>query len=106
MQKSIILLFILISFHGFSQTVFEFDKEKSISVDGLNAPIPFSQGINSAQIQTIDLNNDSVEEWVIWDINSGTLQIFEKNEENFKLRPELRYFFPSDISGFFGFGGF
>lgn len=103
MQKSIILLFILISFHGFSQTVFEFDKEKSISVDGLNAPIPFSQGINSAQIQTIDLNNDSVEEWVIWDINSGTLQIFEKNEENFKLRPELRYFFPSDISGFFWF---
>ncbi|MFN3999612.1 T9SS type A sorting domain-containing protein [Algoriphagus sp.] len=100
MQKSILILFALISFKVFPQTVFEFDKEKSISVNGQNVPISFSQGINSAQIQTIDLTGDGVEEWVIWDINSRALQVFEKKEENFSFRPELSYFFPSDISGF------
>lgn len=101
MQKTILILFALISFQVFPQTVFEFDQEKSILVEGQLVPISFSQGINSAQIQTIDLNNDGVEEWVIWDINSRSLQVFEKNGENFRIRPELSYFFPSDISGFF-----
>lgn len=100
MQKMLLLLFGFISFSAFSQTVFEFDQEKSIQVDGLTIPNPFSQGINSAQIQTIDLTGDGVEEWVIWDINSRQLQVFEKSGENFKLRPELSYFFPADISGF------
>jgi hypothetical protein len=100
MQKPILLLFALITFQVFPQTVFEFNQEKSIAVNGQNLPIPFSQGINSAQIQTIDLTGDGVEEWVIWDINSRTLQVFEKSSENFTLRPELSYYFPSEISGF------
>lgn len=101
MQKTFLLLFVLISFPVFPQTVFEFDQEKSISVNGQNVPISFSMGINSAQIQTIDLTGDGKEEWVIWDINSRTLQVFEKTGDNFSLLPELSYFFPSDISGFF-----
>lgn len=100
MQKPLLFLFAFISFQAFPQTVFEFDLSKSIQVSETIIPNPFSQGINSAQIQTIDLTNDGVEEWVIWDINSRQLQVFEKNGENFSLRPELSYFFPSDISGF------
>ena len=100
MQKTLLILFFFISFTAFSQTIFEFDQEKSILVNGDAIPNPFSQGINSAQIQTMDLTNDGVEDWVIWDINSRQLQVFEKNGENFSLRPELSYLFPADISGF------
>ncbi len=100
MQKTLLLLFFFISFTAFSQTIFEFDQEKSIQVNGAGIPNPFSQGINSAQIQTMDLTNDGVDDWVIWDINSRQLQVFEKNGENFSLRPELSYLFPADISGF------
>lgn len=100
MQKTLLLLFFFISFSAFSQTIFEFDQEKSIQVNGSTISNPFSQGINSAQIQTIDLNNDGDEEWVIWDINSRQLQVFEKNGENFNLRAELSYLFPADINGF------
>jgi hypothetical protein len=57
-------------------------------------------GINSAQIQTMDLTGDGKEEWVVWDINSRQLQVFEKTGEQFRIRPELSYFFPSEISGF------
>lgn len=101
MPRLLLFLFILISFQVFPQTVFEFDQEKSLRIDGQNVPIPFSQGINSAQIQTIDLTGDGKEEWVVWDINARTLQVFAKNGEAFALLPELAYFFPTDINGFF-----
>lgn len=100
MSKSILLIFLLLASQAFSQTVFELDQSKPIKISADEVPIPFSQGINSAQIQTIDLTGDGVEEWVIWDINSRQLQVFAKNENNFKSLPELSYFFPADISGF------
>lgn len=100
MQKTLVFLFALLNFNSFSQVVFEFDQEKSIRINGVEVPVPFSMGINSAQIQTMDLTGDGKEEWVIWDINSRQLQVFEKNGESFHLLPHLTYFFPSDISGF------
>jgi hypothetical protein len=100
MPKCLVFIFLLLASQAFPQTVFELDQSKSISVSGRQVPIPFSQGINSAQIQTIDLTGDGVEEWVIWDINSRQLQIFEKRGEDFLIRPELSYYFPTDISGF------
>lgn len=80
--------------------VFKLDSEKSIDLNGSAVNIPFSQGINSAQIQTIDLTGDGKEEWVTWDINSGQLQVFAKEGETFQLLPELAYYFPAEVSGF------
>ncbi|MBC6367189.1 T9SS type A sorting domain-containing protein [Algoriphagus sp. AK58] len=100
MQKIFVLIFLLISSQAFAQAVFEWDQSKSVRVNGQSVPIGFSQGINSAQIQTIDLTGDGVEEWVVWDINSRQLQVFEKNGENFRLRPDLAYLLPTEISGF------
>ncbi len=100
MRKTPLLLFSLLSFNSFSQAIFEFDPQKSIQVNGGSVQIPFSQGINSAQIQTIDLTGDGKEEWVTWDINSGQLQVFAKDGESFQILPELAYYFPADISGF------
>jgi hypothetical protein len=100
MSKILTLLFTLIFSQVFSQTVFELDQEKTIEVYGSGIPIPFSQGINSAQIQTIDLNGDGIEEWVVWDINSRQLQVFAKEGESFQILPELAYYFPAEISGF------
>jgi hypothetical protein len=101
MQKFLVLIFLLIASPAFTQAIFEFDQSKSVRISGQTVPNGFSQGINSAQIQTIDLTGDGVEEWVVWDINSRQLQVFEKRGENFNLRPELSYSFPADISGFF-----
>jgi hypothetical protein len=100
MQKILVLIFLLIASPAFTQAIFEWDQDKSVRVSGQAIPIGFSQGINSAQIQTLDLTGDGVEEWVVWDINSRQLQVFEKKGGNFSLNPELSYFFPSEISGF------
>ncbi|HAZ25146.1 MAG TPA: hypothetical protein DCY95_11440, partial [Algoriphagus sp.] len=98
--------FILFAFLFFSslyasaQSVFSFDSSKSISKNNEIFPAGLSPGINSAQIQTIDLTNDGKDEWVVWDINSRILSVFEKNGEDFIHKPELTYLFPTDISGF------
>jgi hypothetical protein len=100
MSKFLFLVFLSLSFGAKAQEVFEFERNLNLLRDGKPVSMPFSGGINSAQIQLIDLTNDGVEEWVTWDINSRQLQVFEKKGDKFTHRPELSYFFPSDISGF------
>jgi hypothetical protein len=100
MSKFLFLVFLSLSFGAKAQEVFEFERNLNLLRDGKPVSMPFSGGINSAQIQLIDLTSDGVEEWVTWDINSRQLQVFEKKGDKFTHRPELSYFFPSDISGF------
>ncbi|MCS5490542.1 T9SS type A sorting domain-containing protein [Algoriphagus limi] len=100
MRSTLFLLLFLHSVLAFGQTTFSLSDSPSILENGQTLPAAWSGGINSAQIQTIDLNGDEIEEWIIWDINSRQLSVFEKSGESFTLRPEWAYYFPSDISGF------
>ena len=100
MRKILVLILLWIATPLFAQKVVELNQAKTIRLKGQVLPNGFSLGINSAQIQTLDLTGDGKEEWVVWDINSRQLQVFEKKGEQFLIRPELSYFFPSDVSGF------
>uniref|UniRef100_UPI004047C7FB T9SS type A sorting domain-containing protein n=2 Tax=Algoriphagus sp. TaxID=1872435 RepID=UPI004047C7FB len=100
MRKILVLILIWIATPLLGQKVVELDQGKTIRLKGQVLSNGFSLGINSAQIQTIDLTRDGKEEWVVWDINSRQLQVFEKKGEQFLIRPELSYFFPTDVSGF------
>jgi len=100
MRKILVLIFLWFTTPALAQKIVELDQRKSIRVNEQVLSNGFSLGINSAQIQTIDLTGDGKEEWVVWDINSRQLQVFEKVGEQFRIRPELSYFFPSDVSGF------
>ncbi|WP_296700542.1 T9SS type A sorting domain-containing protein [Algoriphagus sp.] len=100
MRKTLFLLFLLFSFRLSAQEIYSLDHSISIIQEGKTLSSPFSGGINSAQIQTIDLDGDQIEEWVIWDINSRQLQVYKKQGEIFIHLPELTYFFPEDIAGF------
>jgi len=100
MSRILVFLLLLIASPTFGQKIVDLEHGKSVRVKGQTLASGWSQGINSAQIQTIDLNGDGVEEWVVWDINSRQLQVFEKKGVDFIYRPQLSYFFPTDISGF------
>jgi len=101
-MRSLILLFFisLLTLPSQGQTAFTFDKSTAVNLESKTLSSPWSGGINSAQIQTIDLNDDGAEEWVVWDINSRQLTVFEKSGEEFIHQPEWAYYFPEDISGF------
>ncbi|SHO61389.1 T9SS type A sorting domain-containing protein [Algoriphagus zhangzhouensis] len=100
MRLFLVGIFLFVTSVAFSQKTFTLDSHPSIQINGETLSSPFSGGINSAQIQTIDLNGDGQDDWVVWDINSRQLTIFEKEGEEWLARPEWAYFFPDDISGF------
>lgn len=100
MRNFWLFTFFLLSFQLKAQETYSLKNTLQIAISGESLPSPFAGGVNSAQIQTIDLTEDGVEEWVIWDINSRQLQVFSKSGDDFEHLPELTYFFPTDISGF------
>lgn len=100
MRKLCIYLFLLLAFRTQAQEIYSFKNSPEVIQNGINLSAPFSGGINSSQIQTIDLDGDQVDEWVIWDINSRQLQVYKKEGEVMIHFPQLSYFFPSDIAGF------
>ncbi|HSI77595.1 MAG TPA: T9SS type A sorting domain-containing protein [Lunatimonas sp.] len=69
--------------------------------EGKILSMPFAGGINAAQIQTLDVNGDGSEEYIVWDINSRMLSVFRETQNGgFEHLPQASYLFPSDISGF------
>ncbi|WP_075351817.1 T9SS type A sorting domain-containing protein [Algoriphagus marinus] len=100
MRKIYLVFLFLLSTGVKAQENYNLKNDLSIDLSGEILTAPFAGGINSAQIQTIDLTGDGTEEWVIWDINSRQLQVFEKSGDTFRHLPDLSYLFPADISGF------
>ncbi|WP_339868524.1 T9SS type A sorting domain-containing protein [uncultured Algoriphagus sp.] len=100
MRKIWIFIFLISSFSLHAQEIFRIDQHPEVLLNDVAYPSPFTGGINSAQIETIDLTGDGIEEWVTWDINSRQLFVFRKEGEKFIHLPELTYAFPTDISGF------
>jgi hypothetical protein len=92
----------LLFFHSFAfaQLSYTYNQETKVSFNGNPVQIPFSGGINAAQFQTLDVNNDGIEELVIWDINTRRLSVFSLFNGIYQYHPEWTYLFPADINGF------
>lgn len=93
----IILLSSLRSF-AFAQNSYHIDQSIPVQVNGKTISLPWAGGLNSAQINTIDLNNDGREDLAIFDrmankfltfINSGTRYIYD---------PDYETYFPSTLT--------
>ena len=63
MRIILVLVFLWIATPLLAQQVVELDQDKTIRLKGQVLTNGFSLGINSAQIQTMDLTGDGKEEW-------------------------------------------
>ena len=100
MKFLLVPVFLFLIFQANAQKAFQYDTTLPVSIDGKSLSMPFAGGINSAQIQQIDLNGDGQEELVIWDKNVASLSVFEKVNNHYVHRPMLQYSFPEDVNGF------
>lgn len=100
MKYKLVVLFFSIIFQVKAQKVYRFESSLLVTKEDKTLLMPFAGGINSPQIQQIDLNGDGQEELVIWDKNAANLLVFEKVEDHYHHRPHLSYHFPKDIQGF------
>ncbi|MDN3205059.1 T9SS type A sorting domain-containing protein [Algoriphagus sediminis] len=99
-MRIFLILFLILPLACLGQLSYRHSEGVSVRQNGDFLDSPFSGGINSAQIHTIDLNGDGAEEWLIWDINSRQLQAYAVNDNSFTYLPEVSYFLPADINGF------
>ena len=103
LKKSIHLFLLFVFVTSLVQAQYNFEFKTTMEVlddDGKTIPMAFAGGINAAQFQKFDSNNNGEEELVIWDINSGNIQVFEKNGAAYSFIPGGRYLFPEDVNAF------
>ncbi|WP_339923715.1 T9SS type A sorting domain-containing protein [uncultured Cyclobacterium sp.] len=103
LTKKIHLLILFAFFANIAKAQYNFAFETNLEVydeNGEALPMPFVGGINAAQFQQFDSNNNGKEELVIWDINSGNIKVFEKNGTAYSFLPGGSYLFPEDVNAF------
>ncbi|MEX2511702.1 MAG: T9SS type A sorting domain-containing protein [Cyclobacteriaceae bacterium] len=100
MKYLIILFFTLLTTELlYGQKTYQFGNDIEVWT-GEKLSMPFAGGLNAAQIQKMDVTGNGLEELVIWDINAGSLKIFQQGDDEFLHLPDATFHFPNDISGF------
>lgn len=101
-MRSVLLFIILIlpiSLYG--QFEFRFRTDIPITANGQSLSKPWEGGLNSAQFQTIDLNNDNRPDLVIYNRISRDISTYLNINDEYVWSPEFAYQFPDDIVHWF-----
>lgn len=81
-----------------AQFTYVLDQSIPVEVDGIMLKMPWAGGLNSAQINRIDLNNDGKKDLVVFDRASNKLSTFLNQSNQYLYHPEYESLFPSGIS--------
>ena len=100
LRKLTYLFFVLLfPFYGFAQQFsFQFDTEIPVTANGEALKSAWTGGLNAAQYQKMDLNNDQQEDLVIFDRTSGKISTFIKTGNRYDYQPDYEYLFPEGIN--------
>jgi len=94
-------LFLLGSLPTVAQFHYFLDQSIPVEVNGKLLSTPWAGGLNSAQVNTMDVNGDNQSDIVIYDKGVNKLWVFTKKNNNYQYAPELEGLFPSGIQSFF-----
>lgn len=98
MSKSIYTFLLLLLFNTvYHAQYIGFDRVDSIEVihNGLLKEYPWVGGINAAQFSTIDLNNDTIDDLLIFDRTGDKVLTFLKSGANYEYAPQYEADFPT-----------
>lgn len=92
------VLFVLLAFHAHAQFSYELYQEVEVEAGGNLLNLPWAGGLNSAQVNSMDINGDSKEDLVIFDRTANKLLTFVNENNQLKAAPEYESLFPSEVS--------
>ncbi len=98
MRIIIAVLFFSITSSLNGQFAFRYVNDIPLTIDGTELSRAWEGGINSAQFQQMDLNNDGVEDLVIYHRMSGELTTYLAEGNKFVWAPAYKSFFPKEIN--------
>jgi len=74
------------------------DQSIPVEEEGKILKMPWAGGLNSAQINTMDLNGDGAEDLVVFDRAANKISTFLNQENEYRYHPEYELQFPEGIS--------
>ena len=97
MKFIISLIFICFTIQLSAQVTFEFQNDIEVIQDGNSLNRAFEGGLNSAQYQTLDLNQDGQLDLVVFHRISRSITTYIRNENTWVFSPIYASQFPEDI---------
>ncbi len=92
------ILFVLIAFFAQAQFTYEFNQDIEVEVDGKRITLPWAGGLNSVQVNTMDLNGDTKQDLVLFDRTANKIITFINQNNKFVFVPEYEALFPVEVT--------
>src|SRR6185369_2975970 len=93
-----ILLIMMCGVAAYSQNVYHFDQTIPVEVHEKAINMPWAGGLNSAEINTIDLNGDGKEDLAVFDRTANKMFPYLRTGTQYIYAPDYEDFFPSSIN--------
>jgi hypothetical protein len=91
--------FAFLMIHAFARAQFSYTIDQSIPVeiDGKNLALPWAGGLNTAQINTMDLNGDNKPDLVIFDRTANKVLTYLNQNNQYLYSPDYESLFPTAV---------
>ena len=83
-----------------AQFTYTLDQTIPTEVNGIVLKNPWAGGLNAAQINTMDLNEDGTPDLVLFDKTTSRISTFLTDNGSYRYAPEYEPLFPSELSTF------
>jgi hypothetical protein len=99
MCKTIFISFLLLVVTTLkAQFTYSIDQSIPVEVNGKSLLMPWAGGVNSAQINTMDLNGDGKQDLVVFDRTSNKLNTYINQNNQYQYAPDYESLFPKEVS--------
>ncbi len=95
------LFFLLAPLPILAQFTYTLDTSIPVEVNGKTLLNPWAGGLNSSQINSMDLNGDSHDDLVIFDKTASRISTFIARNKAYEYAPEYEVLFPEGLNTFF-----
>lgn len=101
-MRYIIPIILFISTHCVeAQIAFQYDQSIPVRVGEVDLSMPWAGGMNSVQYSTIDLNNDEIQDLVLFDRTSNKISTYIAENNSYQYEPDYESYFPKGLTNWF-----
>ena len=91
-------LFLTLSLFAQAQFTYKLDQSIVVEADGKTLTLPWAGGLNSVQVNTMDLNGDNNQDLVLFDRTTNKILTFLNESSQYVYAPEYEELFPTEVT--------
>jgi len=91
-------LFLTLSLFAQAQFTYKLDQSIVVEADGKTLTLPWAGGLNSVQVNTMDLNGDNNQDLVLFDRTTNKILTFLNESSEYVYAPQYEELFPNEVT--------